>query len=829
MNRYILCCFIVFFQWKSGLAQQPSILSQTVHTKMAEGTVGSYLSTIANEGISLSYSNDQIKLLRVVQIKPGTYSVKNLLQLILKEEHIQIVAHGNKIVLYKSPTAKINKNVISGYVYLKNSREPIPYANINIVGTSISVSCNDYGFYSLELPDGKYVLKISHIGYTSQLDSLKITSSFTHHFQLGSGITLAEIKVEKKESKIWDGHTIIPNTATSVPVFLGQADPLRTIQMQSGVSGGTSGSNMLVRGGTTDQNLVLLDGAPVYNYSHFGDLLSIFNNDAVKHVSFYKGAFPSRYEGRLSSVIDVKMKEGNMEEFHGVANVGLLTSSAMVEGPILKQKVSFMSSIRRSWVDAITRAIDKDIDLKYYLYDANFKINYKIDSTTHLFLSTYLGSDRISLGLKESENPFLLQWGNALVSTRLNKVINNRLFYNTSMTFSRFTNKLITDTENNTYNQISDIALNNEINYRWNNNVSSYWGVRFNDSKFRYYYQNEAEESKTPRATQISIYSDNDVSISDRLKLRAGLHLVTFLVKQKNYQSFQPRSSLIFKVDRSNYLSASYAYMAQFYHQITQPGITIPNEFRAPSSANLPPEASSTYELGYRHLFHSDGTINIGIYSRNFKNILMSRPFQSLFDEPDENIAWQNRLLSGKGRSKGLEIDYNQKFKTFNIQASYTLSKATSSFAQINNGQYFISPNDIRNQFNYSMTMDLSSKWQTSFLFTYRTGKRITVPSYSILDLDEILENSQDLEEYQLYAEDIQNYKLKDNYSLNIGFSYTKLYPNSRRSHLRFGVNNLIGRPVPIITTTSIEDNQIIVNQVDPFKFLPYVGYTYVF
>lgn len=828
MNRYILCCLIVLFQWKSALTQQRSILNQKVHIKLAEGTVGSYLSTIIDQGISLSYSNDQIKLLRVVQIKPGTYIIKKLLEIILKDEQIQITDQENKILLHRPTNAKINKNILSGYVYLKNSREPIPYANINIVGTSISVSSNDYGFYSLELPDGKYVLKVSHIGYTSQLDSLKITSSFTHHFQLGSGITLTEIKVEKKDTRTWDGHTISPNTASSIPLLLGQADPLRTIQMYSGVSGGTSGSNMSVRGGSNDQNLVLLDGVPVYNYSHFGDLLSIFNNDAIKHISFYKGAFPSRYEGRLSSVIDVKMKEGNMEEFHGVANVGVITSSAMVEGPIVKHKVSFMSSIRRSWIDAITQVIDKDIDLKYYLYDANFKINYKIDSTTHLYLSTYLGSDRISLGFKESETPFLLQWGNALVSTRLNKVINNRLFYNTSMTFSRFTNKLITDIDNNSYNQISDLALNNEINYRWNNNVSSYWGVRFNDSKFKSRYQND-EEGSIQHTTQISIYSDNDISISDRLKLRAGLHLVTFLVKQKTYQSFQPRSSLVFKVDGSNYFSASYAYMAQFYHQITQPGITIPNEFRAPSSANLPPEASSTYELSYRYIFPSDGNINIGIYSRNLRNILMSRPFQSLFDEPDENIAWQNRLLSGIGRSKGLEIDYNQKFNTINIQASYTLSKAESSFAQINNGQYFISPSDIRNQFNYSMTIDLSSRWQTSFLFTYRTGKRITVPSYNIPDLDEILENSQNPEEYQLYAEDIQNYKLKDNYSLNIGLAYTKLYPNSRRSHLRFGINNIIGRPAPIITTTSIEDNQIIVNQVDPFKFLPYVGYTYVF
>lgn len=762
--------------------------------------------------------------------------MSSLLPILLAKERVNFEDLGNKILLYPIQL-KPNQNFkLSGFVYMDNSLEALPYATLKSPLNNLTVRANDYGFYSMDLKPGTYIIEASHIGYPPQIDTINLKGDKVHDFHLKGEIKLAEIKILGRQNQFKDPHAVNLKEASGLPFILGQQDPLKAIHLRAGVSGSMASGSMNVRGGTSDQNLVLLDGAPVYNYNHFTGLLSIFNTDIVKHIDFYKGSFPSRYEGRLSSVIDVRTKEGNMREYHGAANLGLLTNSVMFEGPIVKDKVSFIASARRSWIDGLIGLLDKgSSDFKYYLYDVNVKLNYRIDSTSRVYLSSYLGSDRFSLGLSdENRLAFSLNWGNKLISVRWNKVHNSRLFQNSTLLLSHYSNVVedggTTDTKQ--FNRITDVGIDNDLTYQWNNNLQSFIGFRVNFTRFSAaaseFYSEPVPNVETQKSVHLKFYSDNDISLSDKLKLKAGLHYTSFVVKNKTYHSFQPRTAISYDLNASGRFFAGYSFMAQFYHQISLSGISVPNEFRAPSNKDLPPEESVIFELGYRHSFSSKAGISIELYRKNFNNILMYRLDEN-YMPIDETAPWPDRIISGKGYSKGLEIEYKQKLNWLTLQANYTLSKTMYSSAQINEGKPFKAPTDLRNQVSCMVTADLGERWSISGVFNYSTGRYITVAQYALEDISDGLGGKKRVENFVGYDREPNNYKLSDNYNLDLGAAYSKIYRSGRQGVLRFGMNNVIGNPAPLFVNTETEDNRSRIYQTKSIKFLPYISYSFRF
>ncbi|MBL1221966.1 TonB-dependent receptor plug domain-containing protein [Chryseobacterium sp. L7] len=827
----IVCfCSCLFAQAKEGL------LNKEVYITTENGTLGSYLSEIAGQGIPLSYSSNQLGLTQKIKLKKGRYKISTLLSMLLAKEPVRFEDRGNKILLYPVQVQPARNFKLSGFVYMQNSLEALPYATLKAPLNNIAVKANDYGFYSLELKPGTYIIEVSHIGYPPQVDTIHLKSDQVHDFHLKGEIQLEEVKILSRQNSFRDPHAVNLKENPALPFTLGQQDPLKALQFRAGVSGGMASGSMNVRGGSSDQNLVLLDGAPVYNYNHFTGLLSIFNPDIVKHIDFYKGSFPSRYEGRLSSVIDIKTKEGNMQEYHGAANLGLLTNSVMFEGPIVKNKVSFIASARRSWIDGLIGLLDKGpSDFKYYLYDVNVKLNYRIDSTSRVYLSSYLGSDRFSLGISGENHPdFTLDWGNKLISARWNKVHNSRLFQNSTLLFSNYSN-LVQDggaTGTEQFNRITDVGIDNDLTYQWNNNLQSFIGFRVNFTKFSAavsdFYPEPVPDVETQRSVHLKFYSDNDISLSDKLKLKAGLHYTSFLVKNKTYHSFQPRTAISYDLNTSSRFFVAYSFMAQFYHQISLSGISIPNEFRAPSNKDLPPEEAIIFELGYRRSFSAGGGISIELYRKNFNNILMYRLDEN-YMPVDETAPWPDRIISGKGYSQGLEIEYKQKLNWLSLQANYTLSKTVYSSAQINEGKPFKAPTDLRNQVTFMATANLGKRWSISGVFNYSTGKSITVPQYTLVDIGDGLAGKNRLENFDGYEPEPNNYKLPDNYNLDLGAAYSKTYRSNRQGVLRFGINNVIGNPAPLFVNAEIEDNRFQVYQTNAIKILPYIGYSFKF
>lgn len=841
MLKYLCCLFLVLFLFpgheKLCAQEKKGLSDQEIKIDFSEGTLGQYLNAITAQGLNLSYSSNQLRLSDKIKLNKGVYKAGQLLSLLLSSYPVEIKTELHKIILYIPHSQEPKSYTLSGFVYSGEGMEALPYASLGVSGTNVATQSNEFGFYTIRLPAGINHLQLSYSGYPTLRDTIKMTASKVLNFRLQPGLLLAEVKVHASKSGTGTGLADLQKVdlkgVNDLPMALGETDPLKTIQLKAGISGGLAGGNMYVRGGSPDQNLVLLDGIPVYNYNHFTGLLSIFNSDAVKHIDFFKGGFPSRYEGRLSSVIDVKTKDGDMQKYHGAVNIGLLTSSAMIEGPLIKNKVSFLGSFRRSWIDGLSRLLSNGSDdVNYYLYDANLKINYHIDSTSRIYLSAYQGSDRFNLSISDDmPSQVAMKWTNRLLSFRWNKVYNPRLFHNSTISLSQFKNQLDDGEENvsNEFNRITDLGLDNDLSYSWSNTLKSYFGIKAKLTRFRSAPDSEVDPvMEDQQSVHLQAYTDNDVDILPALRLRTGLHYTAFITSGKTYHSFQPRIKLTYNLKDQHQFYASYAMMAQFYHQVSINPLAIPNEFRIPSSSGIPPQQSMIYEIGYLKHLSPAGRIGIQVYRKNFSNLLMYRPQQNALDKkaaPDRN----DRLLSGKGYSQGIEVEYAQEFKWLSINAAYTRFKTMLIFEQVNNGKAFKAPYDLRNQFTTAITIRMGSRWSCSTLFTYSGGMLVTLPQYVLPDLDGVLSGAAKNEKTYFYTPEPNNYRLRDNYSLNIGAVNRTNFRKGRQGRLHFGINNILGRPLPFQVTASLEDNQVNVTQLSPFKLLPYVGYSYTF
>ena len=780
-----------------AFAQSGALLQKVIELPANSGTLSFFLDVLEKQGVSLAYNSQQLRLDKPITLTGKKHTVEQLMRLILEGEDMETAVVNNKLVIYRDAKKPLS---INGTVYAANSKETLPYATIRVLGTSQIAICNAFGFYSLLLPPGNYVLQASFVGYKAQTDSIKLAYSKTINFKLAEANNLESVEIREKSDDLLAGKSIESNKAYQLPLLLGEADPLKLLSFNAGVVG----NNLSVRGGSSDQNLVLLDGAPVFYHNHFLGLLSIFNNDALKKIDFYKGGFPARYEGRLSSVIDVKLKDGNMEQYHGRLNVGLATASALFEGPLAKNKSSFIASFRRSWIDGLAEALTSENDLAYRLYDANVKLNYVVDSTSRIYLSAYAGGDKFKLDILDTD----LSWYNRILALRWNKVLGPRLFMNNSLTVSGFSNKIsnLSDETQNEESHIGDISVESNLNYGWSPQINTSVGLRLSRDRFSGKSYMAAKLATMQSSLHLNAYIENFISLAPKWQLNAGLNYAVFSVPLRTYQSLQPRSWLRFEIDNKNSVSFAYALMTQFYHQVTSSVAALPSDFRAPSSATLKPEQATVFELGYQRKLTA-GRASLQLYHKMFANLLM-------FDPNNEDKLFMADLLVGKGQSRGIELELEKRMGRFSGQTALTLAKTWLKFPSLNNGNKFRSPNDVALNLQTALSYKMDLQWEVTGTFYYTSGKTIAVPQ---------------TQNYNPESAEPYNYRLGDNYSVNLGAAYQKKYRSGNSGRLYFGINNLFGQPVPLFVDASLSNGELVVDETGRFKRFPYVGYSFAF
>ena len=737
------------------------------------------------------------------------------------------------------------KYTISGYVEDAKSGERLLSANVydadNITTGTIT---NTYGHYSLTIPKQKLKLTSSYIGYTGMQIEFELTKDTVINFSLEPNLLIGEVVVSGEHDNIKSSQMSridVPiETVLKMPVLLGEVDVLKTIQMLPGVQSGTEGSSgFYVRGGGPDQNLILLDGVPVYNVNHLFGFFSVFNGYAIKDISLIKGGFPARYGGRLSSVLDIRMKEGNMREYSGEASIGIIASKFTLEGPIIKDKSSFIISDRRAYLDILAMpfmlvASSVTSEFKtlggYFFYDLNAKVNYKFSDNNRIFLSVYSGKDKAYMNITNNfdndyyKSKFDLHWGNLTSAFRWNHVFTPKLFCNTTVTYSNY--KFVTDIQDEwkySYNNelhsekwqiqylsgIEDIATKFDFDY----NPSPNHRIKFGVAGIQHIFKpgitamkldlSEVNEnidttygSGNLFAQEFAVYLEDDFRIGKRFKMNIGAHYSGFNVRDTFYQSIQPRVSTRFIITKNWSIKASYAHMTQYLHFLTNSSIGLPTDLWLPATDLVPPEKSIQYAVGTAISFPKGIDLTIEGFYKEMDNLVEYKEGASFFTEVESGSlsgeAWEHKIEMGKGWSYGMEFMLQKKYGKINGWIGYTLSWANRQFENIGFGEKFPYRYDRRHDISIVLIYKINEKIDIGATWVYGTGTAVTLAQqryYPINYIENKIREIKGVNDDYYYFDNMtvdyygtrNNYRLPAYHRLDFGINFTKVKKRGTR------------------------------------------------
>jgi hypothetical protein len=656
---------------------------------------------------------------------------------------------------------------ISGTVKDGSTGETLIGATVKLQSAvqNTGLATNAYGFYSITAAAGEYRLIVSYSGYQTSTQKVLLNKALTINIELTPASSLQEVQIsagdlknENVKSPQMGLNKINMKDLDNVPVLLGEKDVLKAIQFLPGVkSGGEGNTGFFVRGGAADQNLILLDEATVYNSAHLLGFFSTFNADAIKDVSLYKGGMPAQYGGRLSSVLDVKMQDGNDKKFGIEGGLGLIASRIKAEGPLVQNKSSFMISARRTYIDLLLKAFG-DYALKkntLNFYDVNAKVNYKFDDKNTLYLSGYFGQDNI--GIKDL---FANDWGNTTATMRFNHVFSNRLFSNTSLIYNRYSYAIeLIDEQNNAKvkSLIRDLNFKQDFQYFSSNHLLRF-GLQGTHHQIS---PSDITASGNSSINPLSIeqryglefglYLSDEWKLSEKFNLLMGLRLSQFsllgpgkintynnateLISSKTYKSgdfvknyfnLEPRFSASYTLNDKNSIKASYNRNTQNIHILNNSGTSSPTDQYVMSSNNIKPEIGDQIALGYFKNTEDNGyEFSAEVYYKWLQNQIDYKDGADL----TANAEIESLLLYGKGRAYGVEL-YGRKTKgRLTGWISYTLSKTERQFEGINQGSYFPARQDRRHDLSMVAMYNLSKRWSVSANYIFNTGNAVTYPA----------------------------------------------------------------------------------------------------
>jgi len=698
-------------------------------------------------------------------------SVKYWLDIIDKEKGINHLLEGKIIILKRNPKFNHSKSItIYGYIRDGLSGESLIGATVFDKVSMAGTTSNTFGYYSITVPTGRPLdLSFSYVGFLAENVSMVPTVDTLVNVNLQSQILNEVIIVD---SGIEPNHTRVQMSAIEVPIsqikstpaLLGEVDVLKVLQLMPGVQSGVEGtSGMYVRGGSPDQNLILLDGVPVYNVSHLFGFFSIFNADAINHVELIKGGFPARYGGRLSSVLDITMKEGNQKEFAGEASLGIVSSKVTLEGPIIKDKSSFIISARRSFADLIAgplvRRQNENDDIGFYFYDLNAKVNYRFSDKNRIYLSAYMGQDEFSWNRRypfeiqgrplSTERGYTIDWGNLISTLRWNHVFNPKLFSNTSLTYSNYNFNSSTtsvnfniaedrglarkETLNRFTSAIEDFAGRYDIEYLPNPNHTLRAGVHlirhtFTPGAYTLRFTDSIDTIVgTPNmyGWESQLYVEDEMNIGKQFRMNAGLHYSTFHVRGTDYSSLQPRLAGRYLINEKISIKGSFATMAQFIHLLTSSGLGLPNDLWVPTTDVVKPQRSWQGALGAAYEIKKGLDFTVEGYYKEMFNVIEFREGADFF-QPIRD--WEDKVEAGRGWSYGVEFLLHKKEGKLNGWIGYTLAWAQRQFDDINFGEKFPFRYDIRNDLSVVANYRFSDRLSVGSTVVWRTGTSFTMP-----------------------------------------------------------------------------------------------------
>lgn len=750
------------------------------------------------------------------------------------------------------------RHTISGTIRDKRSGETLIGASIILLESHSSALSNAYGFYSINAPAGSYRMVVSFSGYANDTLQVSLDKDQTIPVALATKeLQLQEVVVTASKNNnvskpLMGVQKISVSEIKDLPVLFGEKDILKTIQLLPGVqSGGDGNSGFYVRGGSIDQNLILLDEATVYNPSHLLGFFSTFNSDAIKDVTLYKGAMPAEYGGRLSSVLDVKMNDGNNKDYHASGGIGLISSRLNLEGPIEKDNGSFIVSGRRTYADVFLK-LSKDTNTKsssLYFYDINAKANYRLGEKDHIYLSGYFGKDKLGLG-----NTFGIDYGNATATFRWNHIFNSRLFSNTSLIYSKYDYDIKINSNNNNIgitSYIQDYHFKEDLQYYVNSNNKVNFGIDvINHTTSPGVISASQTSSFNPlslqnkHALESAIYVSHDLSLSDKLNINYGLRANSFAVMGpgdfytydkngnamdtatyssgkvvKNYFNLEPRFSASYKVTPTSSVKLSYTRTTQNLHLLSNSTSANPTDVWIPSSNNVKPEIADQVSAGYyRNFKDNQYEFSSEIYYRDMQNQIDYKNGAQLI--ANENV--ESQLIFGKGRSYGIELFLKKKAGKLNGWISYTLSRTERQFEGVNNDSWYPANQDRTHNLSVVGIYKLNKKWTLTADFVYYTGNAVTWPSgkYEV--------NGQVA---FLYTER-NGYRMPSYNRLDIGATLQGKKTKKFDSNWNFSIYNLYGRENPYsisFQTDPGDPSKTQAIQYALFRWVPSITYNFKF
>lgn len=651
---------------------------------------------------------------------------------------------------------------VNGVIRDAQNGETLIGATVQAVGLGKGNVSNEYGFYSLSLPlsEDSVELRFSYMGYETASRKIKPNGAVKLDISLAQIGTLIEEVVieanaleEKMKSTEMSVATISTREMKAVPALFGETDIIKILQLKPGFTPGSEGTTgLFVRGGNSDQNLIVLDEAIVYNPNHLFGFFSTFNSDAVKDLKVYKGGFPAQYGGRLSSVIDVRMKEGNSKKYTGSGGIGLISSRLTLEGPIQKDKSSFIVSGRRTYVDLITRQVNKSNEGKadyvkipdYYFYDLNTKVNFTLTEKDRLYLSGYFGRDVFNF--KDQTFNFRFDWGNATGTARWNHVFGPRLFSNTTFTFSDYRYKIQNILQGFSFSlgsNIKDANTKVDFYYQPDNKHTIRFGASFTYHDFVTARlkagsddgQVKFEAGRDYNGTEYGAYAADEWSVTPRIKLNYGLRLSAWRNAPATYINLEPRAAANFAVNEHWSLKTSYARMTQYVHLLASSGLSLPTDIWYPSTEGVKPEISDQLAVGTSYLIGDEVLVTWEAWYKWLQNQVDFIDGAELFG----NNNLEGELTIGRGFAYSpLELEIEKKKGKLTGWIGYTLAWVKrGKFSDINGGAYFPPRFDTRHNFTIVGIYELSKKWQITATWVYSSGYVSWLPlgRYSLQDV----------------------------------------------------------------------------------------------
>lgn len=649
-------------------------------------------------------------------------------------------------------------SAISGTVKESGSREFISSATVILYNQDKSKALNGtysnkYGFYSLpQVLPGKYILNIRCIGYKEWIDTIAVIAGTDLTFNVFLPVQAVQGEEITVEGKYMTGsvHTISRAEITAdfilkMPALGAESDVLRSLQMLPGVATSSElSSGIYVRGGTPDQNLYLLDGIMIYNPTHLGGFMSTFNTNALRDVNLIKGAFPAEYGGRLSSVLDMTMKEGSKEAYHGTAGISLIDASATVEGPIT-EKSSFMFSARRLYLDLMMLALSKEMresSLSYYFYDLNAKVNWEIDDKNHIFLSGMFGQDVLSAPTTGSDE-FGIDWGNTVGNARWMHIVSPKLFTNFSLIYTsyKFNSGFSFDSSRNKFtatNGIQDLTIRGTADYFPHESHKIRAGAEMINHNFNIFTIDDMvinnipvgdtlfDEYNSPRklkGMELGIYVQDEWQINDVLQSNIGFR--TNYYPSGEYFNIEPRVSLAYNFWDKMFLRAAVAQSHQQSHLVTRNDINLPTDVWIPSSKDILPGESWQYVLGFESELFKNYTFSVEGYYKTLNNIYEYKDTVSWFSSARLN----DQLTRGGGWGYGVEVSIFKKVGKLQGWVGYTWAVVKSQFDELNNGAWFYPKHDRRHDIKVVLSYNINDKWEVSADWVYSTGQPFTMPT----------------------------------------------------------------------------------------------------